>query len=328
VGLRIGVAGTGRLGRAHVRVLGTLPGIDRVACFDLDNACARAAADEFGATAFDSLESMVASVDAVSVVTTTSAHATVALAALDAGCDVFIEKPITATVPEAEAVVKKARDGARILQVGHVERFNSAMEAALPRIGTPMFIEVHRLAPFTPRGTDVSVVMDLMIHDLDLLGVLVGAHPVDIRAKGAALLTREPDIVNARLEYANGCVANVTASRVTAAPMRKVRVFSSSGYFSIDLLAGAATHYRKSDRFEEKMSLLRGGQADAPSPLLADFVAVEHIRGDGAEPLAKELAAFRDAVESRSAPPVSGEDGLDALRLASAILERVGSARM
>jgi predicted dehydrogenase len=327
VGLRIGVAGTGRLGRAHVRVLRSLPGVDFVGCCDADPARADAAAREFGARAFPSLGAMLGEVDAVSIVTSTSAHAAVALETIAAGRDLFVEKPITANLAEGEAVVKAARAAGRILQVGHIERFNGAMEAVLPRIGRPLFIEVHRLAPFTPRGTDVSVVMDLMIHDLDLLGLLTRAAPVDIRAKGAALLTREPDIVNARLEYADGCVANVTASRVTAQPMRKVRVFSSTGYYSIDLLQASVTHYRKSDAFDERMAALEAGTL-AAAPSLADFVAAQHFRGDGVEPLAKELDAFRRAVLERSPPPVTGEDGLEALRLASAILERVGSARM
>ncbi len=327
MGLRIGVAGTGRLGRAHVRVLRSLAGVDFVGCYDLDAARAREAATEFGATAFASLGALLAEVDALSVVTSTSAHADVALEAVAAGCDLFIEKPIAATVAQGDAVVRAARDAGRILQVGHIERFNGALEAVLPRIGQPMFIEVHRLAPFTPRGTDVSVVMDLMIHDLDLLGLLVGGTPVDIRAKGAALLTREPDIVNARLEYADGCVANVTASRITASPMRKVRVFSTTGYYSIDLLGAAVTHYRKSDGFAGRMAALEAGSLPSP-PSLADFVAVERFRGDGAEPLAKELEAFRRAVADRSTPPVTGEAGVAALRLASEILERVGTARM
>ncbi|HEX5131144.1 MAG TPA: Gfo/Idh/MocA family oxidoreductase [Candidatus Krumholzibacteria bacterium] len=327
MGLRIGVAGTGRLGRAHVRVLRSLAGVDHVGCFDVDAGRARAAAEEFGARAYPSLSAMLADVDAVSIVTSTSHHCTVALDAVAAGCDLFIEKPITATVAEGERVVAAAAAGSRILQVGHIERFNGALEAVLPRIGRPLFIEVHRLAPFTPRGTDVSVVMDLMIHDLDLLGLLVGGVPVDVRAKGAALLTAEPDIVNARLEYADGCVANVTASRVTASPMRKVRVFSTTGYYSIDLLGGSVTHYRKSDGFDARMAALQTGALDAP-PALADFVAVEQFRSDGAEPLAKELGAFCRAVASRSTPPVTGEDGLQAMRLADAILNRVGSARM
>ena len=327
MGLRIGVAGTGRLGRAHVRVLRSLPGVDFVGCFDLDAARAREVAGEFGATPFASLQALLAAVDALDVVTSTSAHAEVALAAIAAGCDLFIEKPLAALVTQGEEIVRAARAAGRVLQVGHIERFNGALEAALPRVGRPMFIEIHRLAPFTPRGADVSVVMDLMIHDLDLLGLLVGGEPTDVRAKGAALLTREPDIVNARLEYADGCVANVTASRVTAAPMRKVRVFSDTGYYSIDLLAGAVTHTRKGDSFQEKMTALQRGEL-AGTPSLADFVAVERFQGDGAEPLAKELEAFRAAVASRGTPAVSGEAGLAALRLAAQILERVGPARM
>jgi predicted dehydrogenase len=304
-------------------VLRSLDGVEFVGCFDLDASRARAAADEFGATAFDSWDRMLDAVDAVVVVTTTSAHADVALRAIAAGKDVFVEKPITSTLAQGEAVVRAARVRGVLLQVGHIERFNGAIEAVLPRVGVPMFIEVHRLAPFTLRGADVSVVMDLMIHDLDLLGLLVGAWPSEIRAKGAAIITDEPDIVNARLEYASGCVANVTASRVTATPMRKVRVFSDHGYISIDLLASVATHYRKSASFAQSMAALRSGTAVGPG----DWVAVEQVRGDGAEPLGKELAAFCRALATRATPPVTGEDGLEALRLAAAVLERVGHTR-
>ncbi len=324
MGLRVGVAGTGRLGRAHVRVLRSLPAVAHVACFDADKDRARAVADEFGATACDSLRALFDAVDAVVVVTSTSAHAEVALAAIAAGKDVFVEKPITSTLADGEALVRAARETGRILQVGHIERFNGAIEAVLPRIGAPLFVEVHRLAPFTIRGADVSVVMDLMIHDLDLLGVLVGERPADVRAKGAAIITNEPDIVNARLEYEGGCVANVTASRVTAAPMRKVRVFSHNGYFSIDLLAGVATHYQKGPRLAEQLTALKGGASVG----LSDMVRVEQLRGDGVEPLVKELAAFCRALENRSAPPVTGEDGLEAMRLATTVLDRVGPARV
>jgi predicted dehydrogenase len=325
VGLRVGVVGTGRLGRAHVRVLRSLPGVDFVGCHDADAARARDAAGEFGATAFDSLDALLSEVEAVSIVTTTSAHAEVALEALDRGLDVFVEKPLASSVADAERIVTRARERARVIQVGHIERFNSAVQAALPSIGRPLFIEVHRLAPFNLRGADVSVVMDLMIHDLDLLGLLVGAEPVDVRASGAALLTHAPDIVNARLEYADGCVANVTASRVTASPMRKVRVFSDRGYFSIDLLAGSATHYRKADGFAERIADVKRGGATSVS--MTDIISVQQIRGDGAEPLVKELGAFCQCVTDRTPPPVSGEDGLDAVRLAALVLERVGEAR-
>lgn len=324
MGLRVGVAGTGRLGRAHVRVLRSLAAVERVACFDTDRERSRAVADEFGASSFDTLDAMLAAVDAVSVVTATSAHAEVALRAIAAGKDVFVEKPITGTLGDGEDVVRAARAQGRLLQVGHIERFNGAIQAVLPRIGRPLFVEVHRLAPFTVRGADVSVVMDLMIHDLDLLGVLVGERPAEVRAKGAAIITDEPDIVNARLEYEGGCVANVTASRVTAAPMRKVRVFSEAGYFSIDLLAGVATHYRKGPRLSEQLAALKNGASVG----LADMVRVEQLRGDSVEPLVKELEAFCAALATRSAPPVTGEDGLEAMRLATAILDRVGSGRV
>lgn len=325
MGLRIGVVGTGRLGRAHVRVLRSLPGVDFVGCHDADAARAEETAAEFGATAFDSLDALLDDVQAVSIVTTTSAHADVAMAALERGRDLFVEKPLTATSAEGERIIERARERGRVVQVGHVERFNSAIEAVLPAIGHPLFIEVHRLAPFNLRGADVSVVMDLMIHDLDLLGLLVGSSPVEVRAKGAALLTDAPDIVNARLEYSDGCVANVTASRVTAAPMRKFRVFSKNGYFSIDLLAGSATHYRKADGFADRIAEVRRGGALTVS--MGDVISVTQMRGDGAEPLVKELGAFCRCVIERSRPPVTGEDGLEAVRLAERILERVGEAR-
>ena len=321
----MGVVGTGRLGRAHVRVLRSLPGVDFVACHDTDAARAVEVAAEFGATACASLDALLAQVDAVSVVTTTSAHADVAIAALDRDRDLFIEKPIASSVAEGERILARARERARVVQVGHVERFNSAIEAVLPAVGHPLFIEVHRLAPFNLRGADVSVVMDLMIHDLDLLGLLVGSSPVDVRAKGAALLTAAPDIVNARLEYPDGCVANVTASRVTAAPMRKFRVFSKNGYFSIDLLSGTATHYRKADGFADRIAELR--RDGAASVAMTDVISVKQMRGDGEEPLVKELSAFCRAVTERSQPPVTGEDGLEAVRLAERILDRVGAAR-
>jgi predicted dehydrogenase len=317
----------GRLGRAHVRVLRSTPGVDFVGCVDHRPERSREAAAEHGAAAFETLAAMLEAVDAVSVVTTTSAHAEVALAALAAGKDVFVEKPLAASVAEGERVVHAARSAGRLLQVGHIERFNGAVEAVFPRIGTPLFIEVHRLAPFSIRGTDVSVVMDLMIHDLDLLGLLVGEHPRDIRANGAAILTAEPDIVSARLEYESGCVANLTASRVTASPMRKVRVFSASGYFSIDLLAGVATHYRKADGFEARLAGLQRAGASGPTAMM-DLVQVAQIRGDGVEPLVKELASFCRCVVDRTRPPVTGEDGLDAVRLAAGIAERVGRTRV
>ena len=324
MGLHIGVAGTGRLGREHVRVLAGLDGVSFVGCYDVDADRAREVAGRNGATAFESLDAMLAEVDAVSIVVPTVGHREVALAAIGFGCDVFVEKPIAASIPEAEEMIAAAREKGRVLQVGHVERFNSAIEAVVDHIRNPAFIEVHRLAPFSLRGTDVSVVGDLMIHDLDLLGYLLGEWPSDIRAKGASILTPAPDIVNVRLEYPSGCVANVTASRVTMSPMRKIRVFSDDSYVSINMLKRTASRYRRKDGFEERVAMLRT-EPEGPASLmgLADFIEIDTIEPDDVEPLHKELSAFAHSVASREAPPVTGDDGLRAVQLATAILEQI-----
>lgn len=323
MGLTIGVAGTGRLGREHVRVLAGLDGVAAVACHDIVAARAAEVASEHGATAYATIDEMLEAVDAVVVAVPTTEHARVAARAIELGCDVFVEKPLASGVSEAEAMVDAATRAGRILQVGHVERFNDAFEAVLPGIHSPSFIEVHRLAPFTVRGTDVSVVGDLMIHDLDILNQIVGEWPSDIRAAGAAILTSGADIVNARLEYPGGCVANVTASRMTMTPMRKVRVFSSDAYLSIDMLARRAVRYRKADGFDDAVAALRSQSEGFDALNLRNFVEVETIAPDPSrreEPLQKELDAFCRAVETRGRPPVTGEDGLVAVRLAEAIL--------
>lgn len=325
MGPRVGVAGIGRLGRQHVRVLCGLDGVESVACHDIQGDRAQAAAAEHGARAYEHLDDMLAAVDAVVVAVPTTDHHQVSLRALESGCDVFVEKPIAKTVDEAREIIETAARHSRILQVGHVERFNDAFEAVLPDIESPSFIEVHRLAPFSVRGTDVSVVGDLMIHDLDLLNHIVGEWPEEIRAAGAAILTDAPDIVNARLEYPGGCVANVTASRMTITPMRKMRVFSPSGYLSIDLLARRASHYKKSASFDQGVAALQEKAAGFDALGLRDFVEVDTIvpGDDREEPLRKELDAFRRCVETRAAPPVTGEDGLVAVRLATEILARM-----
>jgi len=326
MGIRIGVAGNGRLGHEHVRILSALDAVEHVFCFDRDEVRCRAVASEFGATPCTSLDDLIADVDALSVVASTRAHAEIALRALDHQIDLFIEKPLAAGVSDAEQIVSRAASVGAILQVGHVERFNPALQQVSPLIKNPSFIEVHRLAPFTPRGADVSVVGDLMIHDLDLIGRFVGEWPDDIRARGASLLTDLPDIVNVRLEFPGGCVANVTASRVTVTPMRKVRIFCDRQYFSIDLLAGCAERYRPVADFDEKLCCLRAGAgagtAVRNAPSLRDFIEIESCHdGDGEEPLQRELSAFVRCVESREAPPVSGEDGLWAVRLAGSIVD-------
>lgn len=330
MGLRIGVIGVGRLGRQHVRVLSGLQEVDLVGCHDQVAERAKSAAEEFGAVAYDDRQTLIADVDAVDIVVPTSDHARFALTALEMDKDVFVEKPLAGSVGDAERVVETARRRDRILQVGHSERFNGALDAVRSRIENPSFVEIHRLAPFSVRGTDVSVVGDLMIHDLDLLYHLLGESPIEIRAKGAGVLTEAPDIVNARLEYPSGCVANITASRVSVEQMRKLRVFSPNRYISIDLRAGRAVEYRKAPNFEEGIARLRAHAEGYDGLQLSDFIEFETFESDRAEPLEKELRAFCRSVETRESPPVTGEDGLHAVRTAAeivSIIQRDSPAR-
>lgn len=316
----MGVAGTGRLGREHVRILAALPGVDGVTCYDTDRERSVRVAAEFGADAVESLEELLDRSDAVSIVAPTRHHADIALPAISHGADLFIEKPIAATMQEAEAVVSAAKSAGRIVQVGHVERFNPAFEAAQPLIVAPSFMEIERLSPFTLRGADVSVVMDLMIHDLDLVLMIVGEWPCEVRAKGAGVLTQGPDIVNVRLEFPGGCVANVTASRVSMEPSRKFRIFSPSHYLSIDLMERRVKYFKKSERFYQSLAEIQRRGADGGHLDLGEFLDTDEITAAGEEPLKAELNSFLHAVTNRARPQVSGEDGLRVLRLATEIL--------
>lgn len=324
MGLRIGVIGTGKLGKEHVRVLKRIPEVEHVACFDIETTRSRSVAAEHGAEAFDTVEKLMNAVDAVSVVVPTSHHASVSLEALDRGKNLFLEKPIAASIGEAEKIISAAKKFGRILQIGHIERFNPVVREAAEHVDRPSFIEIHRLAPFNVRGIDVSVIMDLMIHDLDLLSMFTGCEPTEIRAKGATILTNGPDIVNARIEYGGGCVANLTASRVSLEPLRKVRVFSNSGYVSIDLLKRTFRHVKKSKRFDSRVEMLRK-EADlhdfqtSGKISLDDFIEVYEAESKGEEPLFGELQAFCRTITTKNRPVVTGEDGLRALRLASEI---------
>lgn len=320
MGKKIGVAGVGRLGREHVRVLCSLDDVEVVGCYDTIPERARSAAAEHGAHVHESLEALFVAMDAVVISVPTTAHAQVATQALDAGCDIFVEKPLAANIPDAERIISMARERSAVLQVGHVERFNGIVQAVANEVREPQFIEISRLAPFSVRGTDVSVVGDLMIHDLDLLTFFLRCSPSEIHAKGAAVITAGPDIVNARLAYPDGCVANVTASRVTVQPTRKWRIFSPNGYLSIDLRAGKAVRYRKSSSFDDNVAAIKSQKSGHEKLALTDFIEIETITSDGAEPLQKELSCFRDAVVSREPAPVTGEDGLAAMRLAAAVL--------
>jgi predicted dehydrogenase len=326
--LAIGVAGVGSLGFHHTRILGDLEGVTRSGFFDPDADRARSVANDLSAHACESLEDLLDRSDALIVATPTKEHESVALAALERGIHVFIEKPIAPSLAAADCILDAAREGHAIVQVGHVERFNSAVLAARDYLERPLFIESHRLAPFVPRSLDVAVVLDLMIHDVDLVRALVGRPIESIAATGVPVITPTVDIANARLTFEGGVVANLTASRVALERKRRLRIFQSSGYIGLDLAAGTGEFLR----LRRELPAL-SGDASSSGPLVEDVAAsglgalVERIPivGDGVEPLRRQLESFRDAIVSETEPAVSGQDGRDALAVALSIEELIQS---
>ena len=318
----IGVVGVGSLGRHHVRVACDLEGVRCAGIFDTDAHRSRAVGDELGVRVMSSLGELLASSNAVVVAVPTLSHEIVALEAIRAGVHVFVEKPMVPDVAAADRMIAEAGARGVVLQVGHVERFNPALVAARPYLDRPLFVESHRLAPFTPRSLDVAVVLDLMIHDVDLLCSLVGRPVTELAAAGVPVLTRYVDIANARLGFEGGAVANLTASRVSVTRVRKLRVWQRSGYLSLDLAAGRGEFYRLRDG----VSVLDGPSLPEGVPALAGLASIVEripIVGDGSEPLVAELASFRDAVLGLAPPPVTGEDGRRALELSLAIERQI-----
>src|SRR5207237_8582730 len=243
-GLRGGVVCTGAPGFHHARLLGSRPAVEFAGIYDKNPARAADVARRLETVDHPSLAALLERVDAVTVAVPTPAHAAVGMAVLERGIALLMEKPLADTVPAADELVRRAGDRGVVLQVGHVERFNRAVRAAAPYLEEPRFLQIDRLAPFRARGTDVAVILDLMIHDLDLVLELVRAEVVDVRAMGVPLLSPHVDIANARLEFANGAIANLTASRVSRDRSRKLRMFQSSGYFSLDLAQGTGDFFR------------------------------------------------------------------------------------
>lgn len=314
--------GVGSFGSHHARVARGLAGATCSGIYDTDDRRAEAVGRRIGARIMPSLGDLLAVSDGVVVAVPTTAHEEVAVAAIRAGIHVFIEKPIAPDKESADRILKEARSHGVIVQVGHVERFNPALVAARPYLDRPLFVESHRLAPFVPRSLDVAVVLDLMIHDVDLLCTLVGKPVTELAAVGVPVLSRHVDIANARVSFEGGAVANLTASRVSVSTVRKLRVWQPSGYLSLDLAAGKGEFYR----LKEGVSVLDGVPLPKGVSSLAGLASVVEripIRGDRTEPLAAELSAFRDAVAGLAPPPVTGEDGLRALELALAIEQQI-----
>jgi predicted dehydrogenase len=315
--VRIGVIGVGSLGFHHARIVRDLDGVVATGVHDVDAARLEQVSRELEVAAHPELDALLDVSDAVIIAVPTRAHEEVAIRALGRGVDVLIEKPIAPTLDAADRILEAASATNALVQVGHVERFNGAIRAAEPYLDQPLFIESHRLAPFGPRGTDVAVVLDLMIHDLDLVLSLVRRPVTALAAAGVPVLTPSPDIANARLDFKGGGVANLTASRISMERLRKVRFFQRSGYISLDLAAGRGEFLR----LREGITLEPGGYIATES--LAHLVERIELVGDGREPLRCELEAFVDAVRREAPVKVSGEDGRRALRVALEIVDRI-----
>lgn len=290
--------GAGYLGRFHAQKYAAAEGSELVAVVDPDEERRDAVGAEVGAEPLAHHAGLVGRVDAVSIVTPTRSHYEIAKDLLQAGVHVLVEKPITVTAEEAGELVALAGEKDLVLQVGHLERFNAAILGVAPLLVEPRFIESHRLAPFNPRGADVSVVLDLMIHDVDLILNMVKSPIVSIDANGASVISEEPDIANARIRFDNGCVANVTASRITPRVERKIRIFQHHAYMSIDLHARKTAVYRKDGD-------------GLPTPLPG--ITMKHAEYPEGDALATEIAAFLHSVRTGEPPVVSGEDGKRAL---------------
>ncbi len=303
--VRAAVVGVGHLGRFHAEKYAALEGVTLTGVVDVDAERASAVAAVLGTRVFPDHRALIGAVDCASVAVPTRAHAAVTADLLAAGIDVLVEKPLASTVSEGEALVRAAASARRILQVGHLERFNPALQAAAAVVTEPRFVECHRLAPFVERGTDVDVIRDLMIHDLDVIQSFVGAEVASVESVGVPVLTAMVDIANARIRFANGCIANVTASRVSVKRERKLRIFQPEAYVAID--------------YDQRIVRIFRRIAPSTPGALPEITVAEHDAGQG-DPLRAEIVAFVDAVRTRAAPLVGGVEGLRALELAERIV--------
>lgn len=316
--LKAGVLGAGHLGKIHLKLLQQSERYELVGFYDPSKENAKKVAEEFGYTSFDSVEELIDSVDMIDIVTPTLSHFECAKMAIEKGCHIFIEKPITNTVMEAEAIKTLASQNHIHGQVGHVERFNPAFTAVRDMIGSPMFIESHRLAEFNPRGTDVPVVLDLMIHDIDIVLSVVNSPVENVYASGVSVISDTPDIANARIEFENGCVANLTASRISMKNMRKARFFQKDAYISVDFLEKKSEVVRMKDAPEnpdEFAMILQNAEG------VRKQIYFENPDVTPNNAILDELESFADAIENDTMPIVTLDHGTDALRIAQQIID-------
>ncbi len=320
--LKIGVLGAGHLGKIHLKCIQLVDTYELVGFYDPDPAKVKEVSDTMKIRAFPTIDALIDAVDVVDIVTPTISHFDCASRSLRKFRHVFIEKPVVATPAEALELMKIAREASVKVQVGHVERFNPAFLAAKDHIHDPMFIETHRLAQFNPRGTDVPVVLDLMIHDLDIVLTTVKAPVMRIQASGVCVISDTPDIANARIEFANGCVANLTASRLSLKNMRKTRFFQRDAYISVDFL-------------EKKTEIVRMSDPDPVNPnpmaMVIDLangkgskeIYIQYPEIQSINAIQQELASFAEAILQNTSPVVTIDDGYAALDLAHRILEKI-----
>ena len=330
---RVAVIGVGHLGQHHARIFAAMPDVELVAVVDTRPGRAEEIAAKHGTTALTDMSGLVGQVDAVTIATPTASHVDVALPFVDAGAAVLVEKPIAISLGEADRLVEAASARDTVLAVGHTERFNPAVAVALPLVSAPRFVEIHRLGTFPERSLDIDVVFDLMIHDLDLLLTFVGSDVVSVEAVGVNVLTPRVDIANARLRFASGCIANVTASRISRERVRKARFFQKDSYVSIDYAAQEVEAYRL---FANASTAARPSGASGRPELAEGRGGLGNVEGqDGGrpaihggaikvtrdEPLRRELSDFIDAVRRHRQPVVTGRDGRAALALATRVAE-------
>jgi len=318
--LKVGQIGAGHLGKFHLNNWKNIEGIELVGFCDTDDTNAHAVAQKYNLTRFEDAEKLIDACDAIDIVAPTSSHFELCELAIKKGKHVFVEKPLANTMDEAKELVKLAKEANIKFQVGHVERFNPAFLALKGQVLQPMFIEVHRLAQFNPRGTDVSVILDLMIHDIDIILSLVKGNVNYISANGVAVMSDTPDIANVRIEFDNGCVANLTSSRISMKKMRKMRLFQKDAYIGIDFL-------------EKKTEIIRLNTPGDKNVFTFDIdtnngkktIAIANPVVEDVNAIKMELELFRDAIVNNTDTPVSVVDGFRAMEVAHQILEKIGN---
>jgi len=325
--LKVGVIGTGHLGKLHTKLFKEVEGCEFIGIYDKDYEKAKVVGEDFKVRVFENLDELFNNVDAVSIVATTSAHYELVKAAFEKNKHVFVEKPITSGIEEAEEIVKISREKNLKLQVGHIERFNPALVALDNYELNPMFVQTDRLSQFNPRGTDVAVVLDLMIHDIDIILSLVKSEVKNVSASGVAVVSDNIDIANTRIEFENGAVANVTASRISQKKMRKMRMFQKDAYISLDFTSGVSEVYRLiSPEDKSKSHYISYGEmgvGDKMKSVVYEQPPVPEINA-----LKHELQLFVNAVNNNTEPVVNGESGLKALKVAQIIIQKIQETKL